>query len=67
MANGYTQFLKRTLKMSLDLMKRRVLKAYRKVELQIYVFLTSTPGVCLMDFTRLWFYVTGKNPSLSVG
>ena len=54
MANGYTQFLKKTLKVSLGLMKRRVLKTYGRVELQIYAFLTSTPGMCLMGFiTRL--------------
>jgi hypothetical protein len=53
MANGHTQFLKKTLKVSLGLMKRRILKKYRRVELQIYEFLTSTPGVCLMGLTRL--------------
>jgi hypothetical protein len=53
MANGYTQLLKKTLKVSLGLMKHRVLKTYRRVELQIYAILTSTPGVCLMGFTRL--------------
>jgi len=53
MANGYTQFLKKTLKVSLVFMKCRALKTYRRVELQIYAFLTSTPGVRLMDFTGL--------------